>query len=468
MATSSRGYQYPRRLEPIWFLAAVSLALAVLAAIRLNAANRTDLVGVAAACVAAGVVIAQSSKSPRRAVSAGSIALSAAITLVPQSLDVDTDAVAVLTWLLAMGGIVCWTEQRSELARRILLPAAAIASVSPLLVEGLGAQHPAPVVAALAVTIACLAFGHALVGFFSSSAPTSPASIQTCHTARDWLPAIALWIVAGATAIAVSISIDPSWTALAFLTIAAAMLVESSLQRGDRQANTFRAPDIRSEVVCLAAVACAAALVVAAIAAGEPFGWPVSGAAGVALAGLITLTWDSVVGSTLLLERLSRVAQESRVDALTGLANRRGFDERLDEEIARAVRFGHPLSLLMIDIDDFKAINDRLGHAAGDHTLETLSGVIVRSIRTIDIAGRFGGEEFVVVLPETPLDGAVIVAERIREGIQESPTPVPTSVSSGVAELDLLVPSREMLLERADIALYRAKWSGKNRVELFR
>ncbi len=118
---------------------------------------------------------------------------------------------------------------------------------------------------------------------------------------------------------------------------------------------------------------------------------------------------------------LRRSSQESRVDALTGLANRRAFDERLDEEVARAIRYGHPLSLLMVDIDNFKLVNDRFGHTAGDEALKALAAIIDRSIRTIDIVARFGGEEFVVILPETPIEGAAVVAERVRIGMLVAP-----------------------------------------------
>jgi diguanylate cyclase (GGDEF)-like protein len=112
-------------------------------------------------------------------------------------------------------------------------------------------------------------------------------------------------------------------------------------------------------------------------------------------------------------------------------------------------------------------VNDRFGHAAGDRALESVAAVIQESIRTIDIASRFGGEEFVVLLPETALSGAAVVAERIQSGVAVAPTPHPFTVSIGVAEWDSRAPSRETLLDRADMALYRAKRSGKNRVELF-
>jgi diguanylate cyclase (GGDEF)-like protein len=117
----------------------------------------------------------------------------------------------------------------------------------------------------------------------------------------------------------------------------------------------------------------------------------------------------------------------------------------------------------MIDIDDFKLLNDRFGHAEGDRALRNLAVSITRSIRSIDAAGRYGGEEFLVVLPETDLDGAAVVAERIRSAIESSGKLL---VSIGVAELEPANGSISALIVAADAALYAAKRGGKNRVEL--
>ncbi len=131
-----------------------------------------------------------------------------------------------------------------------------------------------------------------------------------------------------------------------------------------------------------------------------------------------------------------------------------------------ADRHGNPLSLLMIDIDDFKQVNDRFGHAIGDEVLQTLALLIETSIRSIDIGARYGGEEFAVLLPETDKDGAAVVADRICLGMFEHHSPVAATVSIGVAELSLLEPSPAALLDHADAALYGAKRDGKNRVKL--
>lgn len=164
------------------------------------------------------------------------------------------------------------------------------------------------------------------------------------------------------------------------------------------------------------------------------------------------------------LERLSVT------DRLTEMYNHGYFQQRLEEEINRCERFGHPLSLIMLDIDDFKAFNDSCGHVRGDEVLKGVSAVIRRNLREMDIAARYGGEEFVVVLPETEMDGAVALGERIRQGVESlqwqaegEPTLVRT-VSVGVAEYPKAARTALRLLEAADKAMYSAKRAGKNRV----
>ncbi len=159
-------------------------------------------------------------------------------------------------------------------------------------------------------------------------------------------------------------------------------------------------------------------------------------------------------------------------DSLTGLASRRRFNEALDSEIKRARRHAHPLSVLTIDIDHFKRINDTHGHPAGDVVLGAVGRLIGRTVRTTDIAARVGGEEFAVLLPETGTDGALLLAERIRAAVEELSltdrrgAPLPISVSLGVASMDPASATAEELLSEADRALYAAKRSGRNRVEL--
>lgn len=174
-----------------------------------------------------------------------------------------------------------------------------------------------------------------------------------------------------------------------------------------------------------------------------------------------------LVARTLLLhERISRLAN---VDALTGLNNRRHLTERFDHELARADRYGGGLAVVMVDIDHFKSINDQHGHEAGDHVLRDVAHTLRAGVRAIDLVGRWGGEEFVVVLAGTTLEGAKIVAERLRASVEAMPSPVDglagVTCSLGVATRRAEEP-RDEVLARADAALYRAKRAGRNRAEL--
>jgi len=161
-------------------------------------------------------------------------------------------------------------------------------------------------------------------------------------------------------------------------------------------------------------------------------------------------------------------------DKLTGLRNRRFFDQRLAEEIQRAIQHEKPLSLLMLDIDDFKRINDTYGHAAGDLILKTLGRILSRQLWQVDVAARYGGEEFTVILPGTDFNAARRVAERIRHSIEgatirlENSRKVGITVSIGVSCFPRCGASAESLVEHADQALYTAKREGKNRVCLYR
>ena len=159
-------------------------------------------------------------------------------------------------------------------------------------------------------------------------------------------------------------------------------------------------------------------------------------------------------------------------DALTRMHTRRYLNERFEEEFGRAKLKKLPLSLLMIDIDHFKKVNDQYGHLTGDMVLREVARIIVMQIREIDIAGRYGGEEFCVILPDTDKAGALVVAERIRAAVHEHKikaydTLLPVTASVGVAAIPDDAVQMEELLDKADWALYRAKKSGRNRVEGF-
>jgi diguanylate cyclase (GGDEF)-like protein len=169
-------------------------------------------------------------------------------------------------------------------------------------------------------------------------------------------------------------------------------------------------------------------------------------------------------------ERLHRtVKRQAITDELTQLANRRRFTETLAVEVRRAERFGDPLSLVLADLDDFKQINDRYGHQAGDEVLRRFSDVLRDNVRDFDLPVRYGGEEFAVLLPETGLDGAEQLARRLQVALLALRLPEiggdrpPVTASFGVAAFPA-ARSAEELLSAADGALYRAKAAGKNRV----
>jgi diguanylate cyclase (GGDEF)-like protein len=171
-------------------------------------------------------------------------------------------------------------------------------------------------------------------------------------------------------------------------------------------------------------------------------------------------------------ERLHRtVKRQAITDELTQLANRRRFTETLAVEVRRAERFGDPLALVLADLDDFKLINDRYGHQAGDEVLRLFSDVLRENVRDFDLPVRYGGEEFAVLLPETGLDGAERLARRLQAALlllrlpQVGGDEPPVTASFGVAAFPA-ARSADELLSAADGALYRAKAAGKNRVSL--
>ncbi len=171
------------------------------------------------------------------------------------------------------------------------------------------------------------------------------------------------------------------------------------------------------------------------------------------------------------LQRSNQVLEQlSITDGLTQLNNHRSFQDHLTREIKRVNRYREPLSLLMIDIDDFKSLNDRFGHAAGDELLRRLAQIMREAIRESDLLARYGGEEFVVLTPDTALDGAYRLAEKVRTAIAEasfvlddSRRPTRVTVSIGVAQF---VGNRMRFFDEADRSLYCAKAAGKNCVAI--
>jgi len=157
-------------------------------------------------------------------------------------------------------------------------------------------------------------------------------------------------------------------------------------------------------------------------------------------------------------------------DHLTGLANRRRFERQLDREVSRTLRYAHPFSLVMLDIDNFKYVNDTFGHHAGDEVIRGLGRVLQEGTRGIDLAARIGGEEFAILLVETGQSGALEVAERLRVAIREMIVPGVGQVSAsfGVAECPIGGQTSSEMLNSADVALYEAKRSGRDRVVVWK
>ncbi len=171
----------------------------------------------------------------------------------------------------------------------------------------------------------------------------------------------------------------------------------------------------------------------------------------------------------MLKDALARAEYLASTDVLTGLTNRRVLFERLDQETARCRRYGTPLSAVLIDLDHFKRINDTHGHAAGDAVLKKVGQLIGSSVRELDIAARYGGEEMCVLLPQTGLEGAMSFAQAMRRKLAEltfefDGVEVQVTASFGVASTEGLQSDGQALLKAADVALYSSKREGRNRV----
>jgi diguanylate cyclase (GGDEF)-like protein len=181
--------------------------------------------------------------------------------------------------------------------------------------------------------------------------------------------------------------------------------------------------------------------------------------------------------SVFLVERLARrrerlaelnaqLALLVNVDMLTGLPNRRSVDHELDQTLAMAKRYGHPLSVLMIDVDSFKTINDTFGHAAGDSALRHVATLILKTLRDVDIPGRWAGDEFLAVLPHVDADGAQVVAGRLNMAVANAPLSIngePTEITLSIGIAQWQGEEAKDLIHRADEALYVAKAAGRDR-----
>lgn len=188
----------------------------------------------------------------------------------------------------------------------------------------------------------------------------------------------------------------------------------------------------------------------------------------------VLLVCQTSLQTALDIGRISILEHESITDPLIGIYNRRYFDRRLNEEIAISKRHDLPLSMLMLDIDHFKRINDNYGHQVGDLVLKQLGQEILKIVRETDIVARYGGEELAIILPHTPVNSAVDLAQRLRNAVAQfviEPADeskdlenFTVTVSIGVSGLDERVSEGYTLIESADEALYKAKQMGRNQV----
>lgn len=178
---------------------------------------------------------------------------------------------------------------------------------------------------------------------------------------------------------------------------------------------------------------------------------------------------DVAFSQTLLKEALESLGESNNRDGLTGIYNRRYLDKHIAIEFDRAKRYGEPFSFILFDLDHFKQVNDNYGHLGGDEVLRSISQRVGGMLRTTDIIGRYGGEEFAIMLPSTSLEDARILAERVRLATEETPVffqnrEIKVSISMGVSEFRPDLPNHEQLIDEADQALYASKQGGRNRV----
>ena len=181
---------------------------------------------------------------------------------------------------------------------------------------------------------------------------------------------------------------------------------------------------------------------------------------------------DTSIYQSMLKEATRKLAEIRIRDGLTGIFNRRHLENTISKEFSRVKRYGSTLTFLLLDLDYFKKINDNYGHLAGDTVLRQSAKLISECIRDADTLGRYGGEEFGVILPETNLDGALVLAERLRkivnqQKIQHDDLQLEVTVSIGVAEFAPDIDRYESLIDRADHALYQSKENGRNRVAAY-
>ena len=181
---------------------------------------------------------------------------------------------------------------------------------------------------------------------------------------------------------------------------------------------------------------------------------------------------DTAIAQNLLKQALETISEISNRDGLTGIYNRRYLENRLSSEYDRTRRYGGTFSMILFDLDFFKKVNDTYGHLAGDKVLVEISARVRDMLRSSDVIGRYGGEEFVLILPETPLEGARQIAERLREAVALAPvifdtTPIRVTISMGVTEYQADMDDYATLTHQSDVALYASKGAGRNCVTCY-
>ncbi len=184
---------------------------------------------------------------------------------------------------------------------------------------------------------------------------------------------------------------------------------------------------------------------------------------------ILSQQFSLAIKRAILYQRIQELAVS---DALTGTLSRRHLLERFNQEIERSIKFGLKFSFLMIDIDHFKSFNDKFGHLVGDVVLREISEIIKQNLRQIDLVGRLGGDEIVVVLVETDCKGAMFAAQRIRQTVEKKmirayDEKLKATISIGIAEFGPGTVKLQSIMEKADNALYQAKSAGRNRVSVF-
>jgi diguanylate cyclase (GGDEF)-like protein len=279
-----------------------------------------------------------------------------------------------------------------------------------------------------------------------------------------------------AVAVATVFGIDPDFGALRVAAVSGALAILSLWTAWDMQLQTQRRLELRWGAVLAIPVLVAGlvfafralaaivrpSIIVSVVTANSAFN-----AGSAVLYQIVALAFQLTLVALVVSQFVAELRTASRYDPLTGLLNRRAFEEALQAEVHRSRRLGEPFSVLMLDVDHFKDINDHEGHAAGDRALQHLGTLLAAHMRDIDRVGRYGGEEFVVLLPGAAQHDARVTAERLREKVQGLPPrwqerALSLTVSIGVSEWRGEKDDVASLLARADAALYQAKEAGRN------